>query len=151
MVPTYFVQLEKIPLSSNGKADKKNLPDPSALRIKEKFRDPQDETERAVLRICSEVLKKREINLNENFFELGGHSLNAVRVISKIQKEFNVDLPLKEIFYNPVLLNIAEKVKELTAQKDFSEEKPEEETIIVPMSDDELNLLSNLQFDDDEE
>jgi fengycin family lipopeptide synthetase D len=151
MVPSYFIQLDKIPMSSNGKTDKKLLPDPTGFRERVILRKPQDEIEFLILRICSDVLKKEEISLGDNFFEIGGHSLNAVRVISQIQKELKIDLALKEIFYTPVLLDIAEKVKKLIECKELFVEKDEEETLIVPVSDDELEFLSNIQFEDDDE
>jgi len=149
MIPVHLIQLEKIPISGNGKVDKKSLPNPSVLNKKDKFREPTDEIESAILRIYSDVLKKDTIFLEDNFFEIGGNSLNAVRVISRIQKEFNVDIALKEIFYSPVLLDISDKVRNIIPEKGLLVEN-EAENIIVPISDDELELLSNLQFDDEE-
>ncbi len=151
MVPVNFIRIEKIPLSSNGKVNKKLLPEPAGKQIKKQFRVPQDEIESLIVRICSNVLKKTEINIDDNFFEIGGHSLNAVRVISQIQKELNVDLALKEIFYNPILFDIAGKVKNLIKDKEKPAVKSDENKAIVPISDEELELLSNLKFDDDEE
>ncbi len=150
MVPAYFIQLEKIPLSVNGKANKKFLPDPVGVK-EEKFREAKDEIEFLILRICTNILKKEGIGLGDNFFEIGGHSLNAVRLISQIQKELNVDIALKEIFYTPVLLDISEKVKAQLESRKSIVTKEEEVKLIVPVSDDELELLSNIQFEDDEE
>jgi fengycin family lipopeptide synthetase D len=149
MIPSYFIRLEKIPLTASGKVDKKLLPDPVLLLKKEKFREPQDDIEIIILKICAEVLKKEAISLDHNFFEIGGHSLNAVRVISRIQKELDVDLALKEIFYNPVLLDISDKVKTLIKEKNTYKDMSDEEKTIVPISDDELKILSNLNFDDE--
>ncbi|MFA7142294.1 MAG: non-ribosomal peptide synthetase, partial [Candidatus Paceibacterota bacterium] len=150
MIPSYFVQIEKIPLSNNGKANKKLLPDPVGIQKKKISRKPSDEIELMILQICSGVLKNENINLEDNFFEIGGNSLNAVRVISGIQKEMNADIPLREIFYNPVLLDIAGKVKEIIGQRDTLFNNIKDEKIIVPVSDEELKLLSALQFDDEE-
>ncbi|MGE5402693.1 MAG: amino acid adenylation domain-containing protein [Ignavibacteriales bacterium] len=151
MIPSYYIQLENIPLSSNGKTNKLLLPDPTTgYRKKDTIRAPKNEIEHLILKICSGILQKDDISLEDNFFEIGGHSLNAVRMISQVQKQLDIDLALKEIFYNPVLGDIAETVKKLSACKNTSNEKIEEETIIVPMSDDELAFLSTLQFDDEE-
>jgi acyl carrier protein len=150
MIPSSFIQLEKIPLSSSGKANKKLLPDPAGHKVKRKSLVPQDEIEFLILRICSDILKKDELSLEDNFFDIGGHSLNAVRVISRIQKELNIDLALKKIFLNPVLIDISKEVKKLITEKDKLEETKEAETIIVPISDEELKLLSNLEFEDEE-
>lgn len=150
MIPAYFVRVEKIPLSVNGKASKKLLPDPCNISEKKTLRKPNDETELLILNICSRVLKSENISLDDNFFEIGGNSLNAVRIISGIQKELNADIPLREIFYNPVLIDIARKVKEKLSQKVSCNKNVSEEKNIVPASDEELKLLSALQFDDDE-
>jgi len=149
MIPVYYVQLEKIPLTTSGKVNKKLLPAATGILKKEKSREPQDEIELLIIRICKDVLKNDTINVDHNFFEIGGHSLNAVRVISRIQKELNVDVALKDIFYNPVLADIAENVKKLIVKRDSQVEIKEEENTIVPISDDELKLLSNLQFEDE--
>ncbi|MDX9882075.1 MAG: amino acid adenylation domain-containing protein [Prolixibacteraceae bacterium] len=150
MVPSCFIQLEKIPLSSNGKIDKKALPDPSTLLKKETFRAPGDEIEAILVRICNGILQKEQISMDDNFFGIGGNSLNAVRLISRLQKELNVNLPLKEIFYHPVLADLAEAVKKNMDTVD-AEETTEETQAIAPASDEELKLLSELQFEDEDE
>ncbi|HEX2867284.1 MAG TPA: amino acid adenylation domain-containing protein [Ignavibacteriales bacterium] len=150
MIPSSFIRLDKIPLSANGKANKKLLPRPDETRRGIKIKEPKDEIELSVLRICKNILKKEEIGIEDNFFEIGGNSLSAVRLISRIQKELNVDLALKEIFYNPGLDHISEKVKALLLECRQSEENIGQEQVIVPASEDELNILSNLQFDDEE-
>ncbi|MGE5500214.1 MAG: phosphopantetheine-binding protein, partial [Syntrophothermus sp.] len=102
-----------------------------------------------ILQICCGILKKDDISIDDNFFEAGGNSLNAVRLVSRIQKELNIELALKEIFYNPVLRAIAEKAK-----KSITIYRPDEQAVsdiyIAPASEEELNLLCNLQFDDEE-
>ena len=150
MIPSCFIRLEKIPLSANGKTNKKLLPDPGGYKKKEKAREPQDDVELIIIRICSEVLKKEGLTLDDNFFEIGGHSLNAVRLISRIQKELNVEIPLKEIFFNPVLFDIAAIVKKFIEESHDVPGKSEVENTVVPISEEELKMLSNLNFDDEE-
>ncbi len=151
MIPSCFVQLEKIPLSANGKVDKRHLPDPSGIQGKATFRAPEDEIELLVIRVCSEVLKKETISLGDNFFEIGGNSLNAVRIISRIQKELDISLALKDIFYNPVLLDISEIVKKAMNISVLEVKADETTTVIAPASDEELKLLLEMQFDDEDE
>ena len=139
MMPSCFVQLNRMPLSINGKIDKKALPAPSSLQITEDFRFPADETEAALIRICSEIMKKERISLNANFFGIGGNSLTAVRLISRLQKELGITLALKEVFYHPILADLAEILKESLVNK-TSEEIPEPLNAIVPASDEELEL-----------
>jgi acyl carrier protein len=151
MIPAYFIRVNSIPLSSNGKVNKKLLPDPFVVKSNKTIREPKDEIESVVVRICSDVLKKEFVSLDDNFFEIGGNSLNAVRVISQIQKQLDIDLALKEIFYNPVLSDISEMVKKAISSRNPSRVMEEEINIIVPASEEELKLLSELQFDDEDD
>jgi acyl carrier protein len=97
------------------------------------------------------MFNKHEINLDNNFFDIGGSSLNAVRLVSRIKRELNIDLPLKEIFYNPVLVDIAAKVKMLISEDHTTMQVNQKDIPIIPISDDELEMLSSLQHDDEEE
>jgi acyl carrier protein len=103
-----------------------------------------------ILRICAEVLKKEDIALDDNFFGIGGNSLNAVRVVSRIQKELDIDFPLKEMFFSPSLAEIAGTVRAMVSTKNTRELREGDAPPVVPISDDELNLLSQLQVDDEE-
>lgn len=150
MIPSEWIRVEKLPLNANGKIDKKALPAPDTFRKKVCPREPQDATEVAVVRICGEVLKKDQLSLDDNFFETGGNSLNAVRLISRIRKELNVELLLKTIFDHPLLLEIAEAIKKVgPAGPEIVPGEPD--GLIAPASDEELKLLAELQFDEDDE
>ena len=81
MIPSYFVPLEKIPLTPNGKIDRKALPKPE-LKAGEVILAPRDEIERKLVELWSEVLDRpsssmQSIGIDDNFFQLGGHSLKA--------------------------------------------------------------------------
>jgi len=99
MMPTYFVQLEKIPLAHNGKVDRKALPRPEPV-VEGEYAAARHELDKALIEIWSEVLsvEKEIIGIDSNFFRMGGHSLKATRLVSKIHKELKVKLPLVEIF-----------------------------------------------------
>ena len=105
MVPGYFVQLEKLPLTSNGKVDKKALPSPEGLGLSSgvEYVAARTDTEARLVTIWEEVLGKTGIGVNDNFFESGGHSLKATRLVSFIHKAFEVKLALKDVFTTPVL------------------------------------------------
>ena len=76
MVPTYFLQLDELPLTMNGKIDRKQLPDPILESNKNaKFTKPKNKTEETILKIFKKLLKIEEISTTDNFFELGGDSL----------------------------------------------------------------------------
>jgi len=108
MVPSAFVQLEKLPLSPNGKIDRKMLPAVRDVKMKtSSVLAPSTEAEKLLARIWSQVLKVENLGVDDNFFELGGHSLLAVRLFSKIKKAFGKELPLATLFQAPTLGGLA--------------------------------------------
>ncbi|HLP73030.1 MAG TPA: amino acid adenylation domain-containing protein, partial [Bacteroidales bacterium] len=114
MIPAYFIPIEKIPLTANGKLDRKALPEPEASSESGgEYAAPENETQEKLVEIWSQVLgvEKETIGITADFFELGGHSLNATMVISRIHKELNVKVPLAEIFNSPTIRELARKIK----------------------------------------
>lgn len=105
MVPSFYLKLDAIPLNSNGKLDRKNLPDPNEkdLIVSTEFTNPTNNVEERVLAIWQKRLKIRQIGIHDNFFELGGHSLLAVQTISAINEEFVTSLSVKALFDNPTI------------------------------------------------
>ncbi|NIM15013.1 MAG: amino acid adenylation domain-containing protein [Candidatus Aminicenantes bacterium] len=113
MIPAFFVPVEKIPLTHNGKVDRNALP---AVEIKAApgiGAAPCGETENKLAEIWSQVLgiDKSNIDRDANFFHLGGHSIKAIAVILKIQKEFAVNVSLEEMFKASTLGNLAGYIK----------------------------------------
>ena len=92
MVPAHLLFLERLPLSPNGKVDRKALPAPDASLLQEAYVAPRSELECQVAAIWQEVLKLQRVGLDDHFFELGGHSLLAINVISRIQLELGMKL-----------------------------------------------------------
>ena len=108
MVPAAFVKLERLPLTANGKLDRKALPAPEGDAYATRgYEPPQTETEAAVARIWAEVLKLERVGRHDNFFELGGHSLLAVRVMSRLRESLNVEVAIRDLFARPVLADFA--------------------------------------------
>ncbi|MFH0891595.1 MAG: amino acid adenylation domain-containing protein, partial [Candidatus Falkowbacteria bacterium] len=113
MIPAYFIHLEKFPLNANGKLDRRALLPPAEKDLfKRKYEAPSGPIEEKLTAIWREVLGIKKISRHDNFFDLGGHSLKAIRLLSRINRELAVDLPLKDIFLYPILLNLAEKIGE---------------------------------------
>ncbi len=108
MVPAAFVRLEALPLTANGKVDRKALPKPdlAALPTRE-YEAPQGELETALAQIWSEVLQVGQIGRHDHFFELGGHSLLAMRMVSLIRQRLGVELALSDLFADAQLSAIA--------------------------------------------
>ena len=119
MIPQHIIQLEQIPLTPNGKVDRKSLPVPDMMPGSRKYHPARDEIEEKLVGIWSEILHitKDSISIDDNFFELGGHSLNATLVISKIKKELNVKIPLAEVFSAATVRKLAESVRVAEVEK----------------------------------
>jgi len=113
MIPSFFVFLEEIPLTPNGKVDRKALPEPGLVEPGKDYTPPRDELEERLLEIWAEVLglEKDTIGIDSNFFESGGHSLKATILSSRIHKELHVKLPLEDIFKRPSIRGLAENVR----------------------------------------
>ena len=99
MVPTHVVLLpDGLPVSVNGKVDRKALPDPLHATAKKVLRSPQTATEQALLPIWQGVLGTTELSIDDSFFDRGGHSLLATMLVSRIKKNLAVNVPLSALF-----------------------------------------------------
>jgi len=108
MIPAYFMKLEKIPMTSNGKVDRKKLPKPKAeTDISVCYETPTNEVEKQIFEIWKAVLECSNFGINDNFFMIGGHSLRATVVIGRIHQLLNVDIPLREFFDTPTIKGLA--------------------------------------------
>jgi amino acid adenylation domain-containing protein len=111
MVPAHYVRLDAMPLTSNGKVDRRALPDPvpetgAALPSAA----PRGATEEILAEILARVLGLERLDVDENFFEHGGHSLLATRVMSRVNATFAVDLPLRTLFETPTVAGLAQSI-----------------------------------------
>ncbi|MEH2032602.1 MAG: non-ribosomal peptide synthase/polyketide synthase [Nostoc sp.] len=123
MVPNAFVQLEALPLTANGKIDRRALPIPdnSQIELEDNFVAPTTATEKTLAAIWAEVLGMQQIGINDNFFTLGGHSLIATQIISRIREVFEIEVPLRHIFEAPTIASLTEVIE--TAQKEGLQEQ----------------------------
>ncbi|UNY98318.1 amino acid adenylation domain-containing protein [Zhouia spongiae] len=111
MVPSLFVSLEAMPLTSNGKIDKKALPDPQGnLQMTNEYVPPKTEIEKNLAIIWQELLGVEKVGINDNFFELGGHSLIATQVLLRIRKDLKLELPLKVFIDSPTIAKLCDKL-----------------------------------------
>jgi amino acid adenylation domain-containing protein/FkbM family methyltransferase len=124
MIPSYFIALERFPLTSNGKIDRKALPGPE-IKAGESYAPPQDKLEKKLVEIWSQVLEISTdlIGVDTNFFELGGHSLKAASVISGIGDELDIRVPLIEIFKTPTVRQLAQYIKDAEEPPPFITDK----------------------------
>ena len=122
LVPSSFVLLESLPMTPNGKVDRKTLPEPGEIRpVAEKgFAAPKDELEIRLTKIWEQLLGIQPIGTGDNFFDLGGHSLLAVRLFSQIEKLFNKNLPLATLFEAPTIKQLADLLRQKGWQPSWS-------------------------------
>jgi acyl-CoA synthetase (AMP-forming)/AMP-acid ligase II len=111
MVPSAFVPLSSLPLTANGKVDRKALPAPDGRPdLDREFVPPQGPVQERLAEIWAEVLRLERVGAHDNFFELGGHSLLATQVLSRMRVAFAMDLPLRAIFASPTVAGLAEAI-----------------------------------------
>ncbi|MBU0485479.1 MAG: amino acid adenylation domain-containing protein [Proteobacteria bacterium] len=111
MIPTYFVQVEKLPLTPSGKIDKKSLPEPSAslLTADRKTTGPQNEIQRKLIEIWETVLGRTDIGINDNYFTLGGDSIKAIQTSSRLNQE-KLRLEIKDLFRYPTIAELSGRI-----------------------------------------
>ncbi|ORX80511.1 acetyl-CoA synthetase-like protein [Anaeromyces robustus] len=125
MIPSCFIQIEKIPVNAHGKFDRKSLPDPDIDNILiNHYVSPETHTEKVLCKIYSKVFNINEdkIGKNSNFFELGGDSLLAIKVLGSIEMEFNVRLNIKDILNYSILHDLGKYIKGILNKGDHNNE-----------------------------
>ncbi len=152
MIPSYFVEMEKIPLTPNGKIDRKALPAPKVKRESE-YIAPRNSIEKKLVEIWSQVLGlrgtpagNRLIGIDDNFFQLGGHSLKAANLISKLHKTFNVKVPLEVIFIKPTVRELSLYI-EAGERDEYSSIESAEKKEYYPLSSAQKRLYLLHQLD----
>nr|WP_282445111.1 non-ribosomal peptide synthetase [Pseudomonas sp. W2Jun17] len=109
MVPVAFMKLDALPLTTNGKLDRKALPAPDMAAVfTREYAAPQGEIETVLAQIWAEVLQVERVGRRDHFFELGGHSLLAMRMVSQVRQRLGVELALGDLFANAELAAVAE-------------------------------------------
>jgi amino acid adenylation domain-containing protein len=121
MVPSAFVILDKLPLTFNGKIDRKALPAPELERASAQetgYVGPRTPLEKTLADIWSAILGMRRVGVRDNFFELGGYSLLATRLINKVHEALNYKLPIPQFFQNPTIEGVARILQDEKHTKD---------------------------------
>lgn len=115
MIPSVFMLMDELPLTANGKIDRKALPSPEIFRtsLSEKYTPPRNELEQQLTEIWQKVLRVKNISVYDNFFELGGHSLLVVQLFRQIEEQIKVELSIALIFECPTINQLATKIIEL--------------------------------------
>ena len=112
MVPALMMQIDSLPLTRNGKLDKRALPKIEMVR-EETYAAPRNAVEEALAEVFEKILGIEKVGIKDNFFELGGHSLRATRLVNEIEAKTGVRLPLKDIFSYSTVEKIVERIGEI--------------------------------------
>jgi amino acid adenylation domain-containing protein len=112
MIPAAFITLAALPLTLNGKIDRRALPMPEAdhPRLNEVFIEPRHNMEKRIAHIWKEVLRLDRVGIHDNFFELGGHSLLMVRIRGKLEEAFGRSLSMAEMFQCPTIHTLSQQL-----------------------------------------
>lgn len=126
MIPSFFVYMDALPLTSNGKVDRKSLPVPTGISNPGvEFVAPRNELEAKLVKIWQEILNIDKIGIHDNFFDLGGHSLKATRVVSKISREIKIEITLQQVFQMSTIEQLSSYINDylLVTTKNINEAK----------------------------
>ena len=108
MVPLAFVLLDRLPLTPNGKVDRKALPEPDLAQVTEAYEAPRSLTEARLAELWQTLLHLNSpVSRDAHFFEMGGHSLLGVRLLASIREQLALDIPIKTLFAQPILSELA--------------------------------------------
>jgi acyl-CoA synthetase (AMP-forming)/AMP-acid ligase II len=116
MVPKYYVQLGEIPLTNNGKVDRKSLPDPDGTGMQiSSFIAPRTETEKKLVQIWTEVLGEtgQKIGVKSDFFGVGGNSIKAIRMLARVHRTWEIRLMVSDLFINSDLESLSRLINNL--------------------------------------
>jgi len=119
MVPSAFVVLETLPLTANGKVDRRTLAMPDWVKpLAGAYLAPRSPEEETLVGIWAELLRLKQVGIHDNFFELGGHSLLATQMASRVRDAFGVEVPLRSLFEAPTIAQLARVIEDLKSSND---------------------------------
>ena len=145
MIPSTFMFLKNLP-QTNGKVDRRALPRPRRMRprLGNAYAAPRNESEQQLVGLWQDVLDIRPIGIHDNFFDLGGHSLAASRIISRVIRLFQLELPLKALFESPTVAEMAAVIDEHQKNRLTEEELERILTELETMSEEEAKKLGGV-------
>ena len=110
MIPQYFMQMESLPHTPNGKIDRRKLPAPNYENAKSEIILPRNEIDAKLIEILRELLRVDSISIDDSFFELGGDSLSAINLCAKVQKELNCQIFVRNIMEHPCVKDLSDLI-----------------------------------------
>ncbi|WP_106767071.1 non-ribosomal peptide synthetase [Paenibacillus faecalis] len=146
MVPSYVVQLESLPLTRNGKLDKKALPE-TQMQSKKHLEAPRDAIEQCIADAFEEILGVHPIGVHDHFFELGGHSLRTTRLVNSLERRLGTRLSVRDIFAYPTVEMLAKQVKDVAAVSTYTPipVQPVQECYSMSSAQKRLYIINRMQ------
>jgi len=145
MIPPYLKQITKIPVTRNGKLDRRALPQIEASSGKQ-YVAPRTEIERVLCEIFKEVLRAEVVGIDDSFFEMGGHSLNALRIVNRVDEKVGKKLNIREIFTMPTIRELSEILNE-QSRHDYQAIPLADGKELYPMSSAQKRIFVICQMD----
>lgn len=111
MIPAVFIQMDELPLTGNGKIDRRALPLPDASVSRGvSYVAPRNETEQQLADVWAQVLQVQQVGVYDHFFDIGGHSLAGMKMLALVHQELGVELSLKDLFQSPTVEGLAQVI-----------------------------------------
>ena len=133
MVPAAIMVLESLPLTVNGKLDRRALPAPEFVSGVA-YRAPRDRRERVLAALFGEVLGVTRVGIDDGFFDLGGHSLSAMRLVARVRAELGVEVPIRAVFDAPTVAGLAQWMRTHAAARVGAVLTARQRPAVVPLS-----------------
>ena len=133
MVPAAVMVVESLPLTVNGKLDRRALPAPEFISAVA-YRAPRDRRERVLAALFGEVLGVTRVGLDDGFFDLGGHSLSATRLVARVGAELGVEVPIRALFDAPTVAGLAEWIRAHAGDRAGAALTAQHRPAVVPLS-----------------
>jgi surfactin family lipopeptide synthetase C len=141
-IPSAFVFLEQLPVSANGKIDRKSLPIPTeTFDLSNNYIPPTNAIEEILAGIWTKILHLQRVGIHDNFFDLGGHSLLATQVISRIREAFAIELPIRCLFESPSVAQLAQTLIERESKPGITQKRAQILQKIANMSPEETKRV----------
>lgn len=146
MVPSFFIRMEKLPISANGKVDRKALPEPQGLLCKgTEYVPPSNKTEENLTNIWCGLLGIEKVGINDIFFNIGGDSLKAITLAIEIHRKLDVEIPIGELFRLKTIRNIGEYILKKQKTKYYNIQRVDEkEYYPVSSAQKRIFILNNI-------
>ncbi|MGI9906278.1 amino acid adenylation domain-containing protein [Bacillus velezensis] len=147
MMPAQFIKMTEWPVTPSGKLDRRALPAPGGAADRQAYTAPRNVTEMKLCALWEEVLKNGPVGIRDHFFERGGHSLKATALVSRIAKEFGVQVPLQDIFARPTVEELASVIQDLE-ESPYEAIQPAKKQDTYPVSSAQKRMYVLQQLED---